>query len=53
MADLLINGTKVEIKNISSANSAKDKVGKAVKQIGTSSSLIINAANPQLSKNEL
>jgi hypothetical protein len=49
----LVNGTRVEIKNISSANSAKDQVGKAIKQIGTSGSLIVNAANSQLSKIEL
>ena len=31
----------------------KDQVGKAIKQIGTSGSLIVNAANSQLSKIEL
>lgn len=52
-ADLLINGTRVEIKNISSANSVKDQVGKATKQIGTDGSLIINATHSQLSETEL
>ena len=51
--DLLIDGVKVEIKSVSTAQSIKDQVRKASKQIGVDGILLIDASESKLNNHDI
>lgn len=51
--DLLIDGVRVEIKSVSTAQSIKDQVRKASKQIGVDGILLIDASESKLNNHDI